>query len=193
MLYAWADRPAAASNTGAVIRITDVGGSAGSLWISNGTYWVPYSGICVLGMSAVALSNAADTAELALATINIPEGIMGTSGLLRIMYSVTTTNSANNKNIRIRLGGIGGTQFAALTHTTSVTGRYLTEIQNRGATNSQVAGTAQGNSAFQTNANALMVGTVNTAIDNTLVITGNKASAGETLTLERYSVELLNQ
>lgn len=38
--YTWASKPSAAGNTGRVIRITDVGATAGgSHWISDGTYW----------------------------------------------------------------------------------------------------------------------------------------------------------
>src|SRR5574340_56083 len=189
--YAWASRPAAASNTGVTIRITDIGGSAGSLWISDGTYWKPVGGRVVLGGTGVAASNAADTSELALASVTIPGYAMGTEGRIRVTSTWTVTSSANNKTLRVRLGGIAGTRFFETALTTSVSARYVTEFANRGQTNSQVGGTAQGNSSFGAVSAAVMTDTTDTTADKALVISGQKASAGETLKLESYMVELL--
>lgn len=48
--YTWATRPAAAGNTGQVIRVSDVGtGLGGSHWVSDGTYWRPVGGSVVIG------------------------------------------------------------------------------------------------------------------------------------------------
>lgn len=44
----WATKPAAAGNTGLVIRVTDVGPGAGSYWVSDGTYWRPLNGSVML-------------------------------------------------------------------------------------------------------------------------------------------------
>lgn len=64
--YAWAGRPAAASYTGRVIRITDVGPSAGSLFISDGTYWVPLNGSVVLFAAAEMGLSTTSTTEAAV-------------------------------------------------------------------------------------------------------------------------------
>ena len=47
----WADRPSAASNTGQVITVTDVGSR--SRWTSDGTYWRPQNGRVLLYSRAV--------------------------------------------------------------------------------------------------------------------------------------------
>lgn len=52
--YLFANLPAASSNAGNTVRVTDVGMSgAGSLWISDGSVWRPLNGQIVLAHSAV--------------------------------------------------------------------------------------------------------------------------------------------
>lgn len=154
----------------------------------------PRSRISVLGASAVAVSGGADTNENILATITIPAGAMGLNGILRVWHSWTVTNSANNKILRVRLGGIGGTQMASATLTTSATAVCLTHIANRGAANSQIS-PPNASSTFlglvAASTSALQTASIDTSAATTLVLTGAKASAGETLTLESYLVELI--
>lgn len=146
----------------------------------------------ILGASAVAVSGAADVAENILATIIVPAGVMGLNGILRVETMWTFTNSANNKLLRWRLGGIGGTAFMDLTATANATYSDVRIVRNRNAANSQVAWGASsgvGGHAFSTG--AVTTGAIDTSIAQTIVITGQKALAGETLTLESYLVELL--
>jgi hypothetical protein len=146
--------------------------------------------IIILGASAVAVSGPADTNENILATINIPAGAMGINGILRVETLWTVTSSVNNKTLNARLGGIGGTAFLNIVLTTSVSFLGVKTIQNRGAANSQVAFTALSGNFGATSA-AVTTASIDTSAATTLVITGQKASAGEDLTLERYSVELI--
>jgi hypothetical protein len=164
--------------------VTSVGTAAITGGSITGVSGVPY----VLGASGVAVSGAADTNENTLATITIPANAMGASGVLRIDTLWTHTNSANNKILRVRLGGGAGTAYAAFTVTTVATTHGFTIIYNRGVANSQV-GTSTAPSA--TSGSALITSAVDTTSATTIVITGQKASAGETLTLESYCVELL--
>lgn len=145
--------------------------------------------VLVLGSSAVAVSGPADTAENILATVTIPAGAMGTNGRLRIESLWTITNSANNKIPRIRLGGIGGTQFMGRVIGAAATFYNLFTIANRGVTNSQISNQANGDVTISTA--AVVTGTIDTSAAQTLVFTGQKASAGETITLESYLVELI--
>jgi hypothetical protein len=147
--------------------------------------------VTVLGASAVAVSCPADTTEDILATINIPAGAMGLNGILRIEWIISHTNSANNKTLRTRLGGIGGTVFASFVNTTTGGHRDNRQIANRGAANSQVCWSL-GNTPFPgAVTNPTTTGAIDTSVAQTLVITGQKATAGETLTLEDYLVELI--
>lgn len=143
----------------------------------------------ILAASAVAVSGPADTNENILATINIPAGAMGLNGILRITTVWSITNSANNKTLRIRLGGIGGTAHFALVTTTSAMHFDTRMIANRNAANSQVS--FHSASLPPTSNGAAIAGSIDTSVAQTLVITGQKASAGETITLESYLVELL--
>lgn len=192
--YAWANRPAAASSTGIVIRVSDIGGTTGSLWISNGVYWVPYTGSVILARSSVADSISTTTAEEAFdgATITIPALAMGANGRLRVTMSFTVNNNANNKNIYLRLGGLAGTAYWNVNMASTLTGRFIPEISNRGATNSQTAGTALGNGNYGTNSNAITTGAVDTSVNTTLVISGKKGTDTDTITLESFLVELIN-
>ena len=145
----------------------------------------------ILGASAVAVSGAADTAENILGTVTIPAGAMGVNGILRVEALWTVTNSANNKTLRVRLGGIGGTQFIGNVVTTVATARALVSIANRGAANSQISMANSFNTMWGSTTNAVTTAAIDTSAATTIVITGQKASAGETLTLESYLVELI--
>jgi hypothetical protein len=145
--------------------------------------------IRILGTSAVAVSGAADTNENILATITIPAGAMGPNGRLRIQTGWTVTNSANNKVLRVRFSGIGGTIFYGATVTTSASVEDVRSIHNRGVTNSQAC--FQGGASFGSSSSAYGTSSVDTSVATTVVITGQKATAGETLTLESYLVELI--
>lgn len=144
----------------------------------------------ILGASAVAVSGGADTNENILATVTIPAGAMGLNGILRVHTMWTVTNSANNKILRVRFGGIGGTAYLGQTLTTSLTATDLRWIANRGAANSQI-GPQSGLAQLGSSTSAHQTSAIDTAAATTLVITGQKASAGETLTLESYLVELI--
>ncbi|MBS0175502.1 MAG: hypothetical protein JSR64_15785 [Nitrospira sp.] len=147
----------------------------------------------VLGKSGAAVNTPADTSEDTLATINIPANAMGANGVLRIYTLWSFTSSANNKTLRIRFSGGAGTIYMNPVFTTSVGYSSLTMIMNRNATNSQVgfasAGTNGGLGSSSASAN--VTSSVDTTAATSLVITGQKASAGETLTLESYLVELI--
>jgi hypothetical protein len=162
-------------------------GIAGKVALSNTAY--------VLAKSAVAASNTAVTTEEALATITIPANAMGPNGFLRIFTAWTFTNSANTKTFRVRLGGISGTVFWQAAISTQNVFRDIFLIANRNATNSQVgshivAAETAGGLGQLGGGNLYQTGTIDTSASTTLVITGQKGSSGETLTLEMYFVEL---
>ena len=51
--YTWATVPSAPGNAGKIIRVTDVGHTAGgSYWYSDGTYWRPVGGVCTIAQQA---------------------------------------------------------------------------------------------------------------------------------------------
>jgi hypothetical protein len=168
--------------------VGSVGGQQGAA--NLGTWYV-------LAQSAIAVSGAADTNENTLATITVPANAMGTNGTVRVSVYFSFTGSTNAKTLRARFSGGAGTQFVnvgtAVAATTSISFEFV--IQNRNAANSQVGGMP--NYPVQQNSSAPGVWTTSTAtasVDTTaattIVITGQKATGAETLTLERYLAEV---
>lgn len=146
---------------------------------------VPY----VIAQSAVAVSAGAVTTEEVLATITVPAGAIGPNGQLQIHTVWTMTNGANNKITRARLGGIAGTAYLSLTHTTIATFFRSIFVNNVNSASSQkstwIAGSAASNG---TSASALTTSAVDTSAAFDIVLTGQKAVAGEVITLESYQV-----
>jgi hypothetical protein len=146
----------------------------------------------VLAASGAAASITGTLTETTLAAVTVPANAMGTNGSVRITTVWSYTNSANNKIVRHTFGGTGYNTF---TLTTTASGRIVTEICNRNATNSQVGfasgvgpGTAGAGLGFTSGAN--VTSAVNTTAAVTILITAQLANTGETITLESYRVEL---
>lgn len=144
----------------------------------------------VLASSGIAVSHTGDTSETVLATVQVPANAMGPNGILRISSLWSYTNSGNNKTSFIRLGGLAGTAFLNRVHTASASFFDVRQIANRDAANSQVGPSVTLFSVGES-VNAAFTGTINTTVAQDLVLTGQLASAGETITLEAYLVELL--
>lgn len=141
----------------------------------------------ILASAVVNSAAPANTSENALATISIPGGIMGPNGSIEILYTYRFTNNANNKIMRLRFSGIGGTAFQDRLVTTQQTSQLLTIISNAGATNSQV-GMGVGSTGIGETTNPIVTSAVDTTVNQTVVITGQKANAADTLELVRYRV-----
>lgn len=121
------------------------------------------------------------TSETQLAAIALP--ILGGNSHLRISYCLAATNNANNKQFRVRLGSLSGTDMVGQIVTTGGNGVWACDIYNKGAANAQGGGReASGNSS-------LPADTVNTAVVTTLYITGQLAVGTDTLSLVGISVE----
>lgn len=147
------------------------------------------AGPTLLAASAVAASITGTLTETALATIAVPPGAMGLNGGLQVWTTWTVTNSANNKTLRVRLGGIAGAQYMANVLTTSTSFNDIRRIRNRNSASSQVGGPASG--TFGAAGAAVVTSSLDTAAAQDISITAQLASAGETITLESYEVWLL--
>lgn len=188
--YTWATKPAAsASNSGAVIRVTDVGIAPGSRWVSDGTAWRP-DGVITLGRQAApAIAAPADTNENTLATVTIPAYSMGTGGRIMVRIVCTQASSGNAKTWRIRFGG---TIVGTIAPTTQGSTVLESVVANRGAANVQQVNAFSNGS---TSANVVLVSvatpTVDTSADVSLTITMQKADGADAASLQDYIVELL--
>jgi hypothetical protein len=131
------------------------------------------------------------TSEETFATIAVPAFAMGANGMLRVWMQWNYTNSANDKTARVRFSGAAGTIFYSHVATTSASLGSVALIQNRNATNSQVGGPLTLAAGMGAGLTAAATASVDTTADTTIVITGQKETGTETLTLERYFVELI--
>lgn len=141
----------------------------------------------VLAQAVVNASCDATVNENALATITLPANTLGPNGSVEILATWAMTNSANNKTTRVRFSGAAGTEFQNRIITTQASSQQLTSISNAGAANAQ-RGMGLGSPGNGETTNAIVVGAVDTTADTTIVISGQKASAGETLTLVKYRI-----
>lgn len=182
----FANLPAADASAGKTYFVTDIGN--GIYFRSNGTIWRPLNGVACIAASAVPHSVTGGTSETTLATIPIPGNLMTPNGHLRLTSLWTVTSSANAKTMRAKLGG---TAFLAGAVTTSATFQNIITIRNRNAANSQVGHPASSGTPISANNSATTTGTVDTTVAQNLLITGQLADAGDTITLEDYLLELM--
>jgi hypothetical protein len=112
---------------------------------------------------------------------------MGPNGFIELHCLWTHTSSGNNKILRARFGGGSGTIHFQATATTNNEYTLFTVIHNRNAENSQVS---RGWSSLGGAGVSPATGAIDTSADTTLVITGQKATGSETLTLESYLAKL---
>ena len=146
---------------------------------------VPY----VLAQSGTAASVGAVITEAALATITVPGGAMGPNGWIVVQVNFSCNNNANNKIMRLRVGGAAGTLFFETTQTTNIFVSRLVHIINNNSQSAQKTSSAFGNvQGYGAGASAPPTATVSTASDWDIVIAGQKAVAGDTLTLDAYQV-----
>jgi hypothetical protein len=142
----------------------------------------------VLSQSGASSSVTGTTTETTLATITIPGGSMGPNGSLRISPLWSYTNSANTKTLRIKFAG--NTCYSSTPTTSAGLQAYFT-IRNNNSASAQSAigtGTSSGSGGSST---AVVSLTVDTSLDQVVVITGQLASAAENISLLGYSVEVI--
>lgn len=149
------------------------------------------SATTVLALSFAQSVCPADTSEDALANIAVPANLLGANGALRITCSFSHTSNANAKTLRVRFSGAAGTAYASISAANGTDSRVTIIIGNRGATNSQhghALGYSSGVGIFN---GGISTSAVDTTAATSIVISAQKANAGDTITLESYIVELI--
>jgi hypothetical protein len=129
--------------------------------------------------------------ETTLATCSVPAGAMGATGGVQIRTSWTVTNSANSKTLRARFGGVSGAAYQAMAVTSSVAVSDLKVIRNRNSATSQVGSFSAAGFGYGAGSAPLTTSTVDTNAAVDIVISGQLANTGESITLESYEVWLL--
>lgn len=143
----------------------------------------------VIAKSAVPISLSGTTSATPLAEIQVPGGLMGLNGGVRVTVYWSMTNNANTKRLLIRWGGVRREVFN-LNIASWAAASAMVEITNRGATGSQIAnagGTAESFGQLL----GFVTASENTEVDQPIQFVGQLSNAGDTLTIERYTVEYL--
>lgn len=179
----WITRPAAANNAGVLIHVSDIG-VGGSLWLSDGTRWSPLNGSVTLGQSGIAASCPADTAVHDLAIAVVPGGTLGLNGRLEVTSLWTVSTGGGNKNLRVMFGG---SSFHGSNQGASPSLFLFTAIHARGAAAQVSPPTVSG---YGPDSAGVLLGSVDTTVDQSLVLSGQKSIAGDVLTLQAYSFVL---
>lgn len=155
-------------------------------------YVTPATGAPVLlAQSYAPVSAPSDTNENVLATITVPAGALGANTAVRLMLLWTLTNNANGKTIRVRMSGSSGTQFSSIPVASLANTVVHVLIANRAATNSQVSVTEYLNAGGTAGSLTPTTGSVDVSGAVTIVVTAQKSTAGDTMTLEGYTAEAL--
>jgi hypothetical protein len=147
-----------------------------------------------IAQSFVAASAPADTNEDTLATISVPA--LGTNSLIRLTTIWMFAGAGGTRTIRVRFSGAAGTKYLENAVAAARTGAtVVTYIANANVTNAQIGssvGQTDNGTGFQTAGAGNASSSVDTTVATTIVLTGQKASAGDTLTLQGFTAELIN-
>lgn len=181
---AWTSKPAVGS-TNQLIKVSDIG-TAGTYFIWKDSRWEPVTSDVTLAVSSTPSSITGTTVETALATITIPGGLMSANGTIEVMSLWSYTNSANAKNLRLRWGSMSGSTVFAVGATTSASCFNYCIARNNNSTSSQKL-FAAGALGFGTSA-TISTPSIDTSANFSIYLTGQVASAAETVTLESYHV-----
>lgn len=150
------------------------------------------SGVVVLGNSAVQVACASTATDESLYSLLIPAGTLGPNDELQIEPYWRFTNGANNKILFVKTSG--GTDLFRRTRTTAAEEAILIVMANRNALNSQTypyAGPSAGSAGhFVTGTQTDRTTTIDFSADVTLIVGGQRANSGDSLTLERVRILL---
>lgn len=135
-------------------------------------------------------SHTGNTAETTMATITVPGGTLGVNGSLRISLLWSYSGNTNTKTMRTYFGG---TAFNTATQSTAVNAAQSQEIliRNRGAANSQIGPPANQSGGIGAGS-AVITASIDTTVNQNIVITGQLANSADTITLEAYTIEVKN-
>ncbi len=179
--------PPSASNFSGILPVANGGSGAATAREAQRLQ----SGIYVLAQSAVQVSHTGNTSETIMAAVTVPAGALGANGRLRLTAHWSYPNNGNNKNLRMRFGGIGGTLIHVTTATTTTNLRAQVEGANRNATNSQYWMPTSMGGGFGTNSGSMVAGAIDTTVAQDVCFITTLGNAGDTVILESYMVELI--
>lgn len=158
---------------------------------SDGTQWLIVGGnkgaVRVLAQSGAPSSVTGTTTTTALATIPVPGNALGTAGALRVTAYGSVTNNSNAKSFSVSLGGV-----TFVTGATSSSAGFNFQTVLRNQNNSKAQTVFPSLNSYGATSTAAPSYSIDTTQQQNLVISGTLANAADTLTLQGYTVEILN-
>lgn len=170
--YTWNNKPSTAPS-GQIICITDIGEN-GVLCRGNGTKWVRMHQVNLYNLATPVVLTGT-TSETTMLTVSIPASLMNKRGRANVIVLLSLTNNANAKTVKVK---VGGATIATVTSTNQNLLGLSAWLLNLNSETSQRNNSA---SSF----------TIDTTIANDLVITCQLANAGDTVTVNTVSVEII--
>lgn len=175
------------------------GGAVSSVQAGTGTGSLTLGGVLCKGASS---ATTAGTSEEIIATCTIPANTLTSlSQFLLVRMTGVVAANGNNKTLRVRIGGIGGT-VVLLVGPTALNNQYwtvnqrivrssATAAQSEPANAASFAYGAKGGTTTVSGFNYLLdTGAVTWANANALVITATTPTAAGDLTVQTWSVEV---
>lgn len=193
--YAWVNRPNAADYVNEMIFASDIGAN-GTYFMSTGSYWVPVGGEAVLAKSGASASFTGAVGEQSIVSYTLPGGLMTPWSQLEIIILWSYTNSANTKILRVRHssvgGGTAGDAYFYFAGTTTASVQNICAIRSNNSITAQKGwgigtGGVSGLGALNASLSAF---NRNLANASDIVLTGQLASAAETITIDAYTITL---
>ena len=204
--HLWAARPAAAGNSGQVIRVSDVGtGLGGSHWVSDGTYWRPVGGSVVIaaqsGSLATPVSSFTGVTSSQFTPVKqpvIPAGMLiPTQSSIEIEASFRRTGATATATINVHLGTaktsgdnpaysftFAATNLLDMLANPSV---FVAETGRVSTTNWQTRG-GSGNTSVTID----RTGNINTAAEMGITFSISSANAADSFALIGYKVRVVS-
>jgi hypothetical protein len=142
----------------------------------------------VVAAFAATASVTGTTAETTLVTIAVPP--MRANDRLRITVQWGHVGTAGTWTVRTKFAGTSFGDIGAFS-AGNPSARTQVEISNRNATNAQI-GAAIGQANWSQSTTAGVTSAIDTSITQNITLTGQLASAADTVSVESYLVELLS-
>lgn len=149
--------------------------------------WVPFA------YDNTEHSHTGDTSLTTLATIAVPGNTLGANGRIRLslLWRFTNGGSPGFKTISVSFGG--SVIFSgSSTNTTQLSCGHSIGFANRNSTSSQVATVPTGGLAgVSLTTSDIVTTSIDTTASQNLIIQGQLANAGDSISIESYLVELM--
>lgn len=158
--------------------------------VTSGTpgSWVAVNVAPLLSGAATALTGTIALTDLLALTI--PAGIMGPKGVIDIDAVFSGSGVAGIKTANVVFGAGAAVFWSTAFGATITQARSSVRISNRNNASAQVGGMTTGAGVGSNTAGVPMTTAIDTTVDQVLKITGQLASAADTLTLESYAVRI---